>query len=219
MPRIRREGIPEPLMAHLIRRVPQREISTSQLGMLARWLATDPEVPKGQWFKRFPEMIVCGEGALVKTFLRPGAGSCWGRGGVIAIKFAMASRRSRGDSPWSGLRLRQPPARCRLASQPCFFRSARGWFPDWLIARSTGLAMPPSSVSLGHSQGCRPQLCLPPRISPRRCAVGLMQKRDRAVFMSCFFACSPSFATEAADHRGGFRTRHRSSNRRKTCPA
>jgi hypothetical protein len=61
MPRVRREGIPEPLMAHLIRRVRQREILTSQLGLLARWLATDLEVPKGQWSKRFPEMIVCGE--------------------------------------------------------------------------------------------------------------------------------------------------------------
>ena len=59
-------------MAHLIRRVRQREISTSQLGLLAHWLATDPEVPEGRWFKRFPEMIVCGEGPLVKTFLRPG---------------------------------------------------------------------------------------------------------------------------------------------------
>jgi hypothetical protein len=72
MRRIRRECIPERLMAHLIRRVRQREISTSQLGLLARWLATDPEVPEGQWFKRFPEMIVCGEGPLVKTFLRTG---------------------------------------------------------------------------------------------------------------------------------------------------
>jgi hypothetical protein len=72
MPRIRREGIPEPLMAHLIRRVRQREISTAQPGLLARWLATDPEVPEGHWFKRFPEMIVCGEGSLVKTFLRTG---------------------------------------------------------------------------------------------------------------------------------------------------
>ena len=72
MPPIRREGIPEPLMAHLIRRVRQREISTSQLGLLARWLGTDPEVPEGQWFKRFPEMIVCGEGSLVNPFLRAG---------------------------------------------------------------------------------------------------------------------------------------------------
>ena len=80
MPRIRRECIPEPLMAHLVRRVRERQISTSQLGLLAYWLATDPEVPEGQWFKRFPEMIVCGEGALVMTFLRPRAGSCWRRG-------------------------------------------------------------------------------------------------------------------------------------------
>jgi len=72
MPRIQREGIPERLMAHLIRRVRQREISTSQLGLLARWVGTDPEVPEGRWFKRFPEMIVCGEGDLVKTFLRAG---------------------------------------------------------------------------------------------------------------------------------------------------
>ena len=72
MPRIRRECIPEQLMAHLIRRVRQREISTSQLGLQARWLATDPEVPEGRWFKRFPEMILCGEGELVKTFLRSG---------------------------------------------------------------------------------------------------------------------------------------------------
>ena len=72
MPRIRRECIPEPLMVHLIRRVRQREISTSQLGLLARWLATDPEVPEGQWFKRFPEMVVWGEGELVRTFLRSG---------------------------------------------------------------------------------------------------------------------------------------------------
>ena len=82
MPRIRREGVPEPLMAHLIRRVRQREISTSQLGLLARWVATDPEVPEGQWFKRFPEMIVCGEGSLIRTFLRPA--SAWLRlGGQV----------------------------------------------------------------------------------------------------------------------------------------
>jgi hypothetical protein len=63
---------PYALMAHLIKRVREREISTSRLGLLARWLDTEPEVPAGRWFKRFPEMIVCGEGELVKTFLTPG---------------------------------------------------------------------------------------------------------------------------------------------------
>ena len=72
MPRIQRERIPDALMAHLVRRIRDREISTAQLGVFSRWLDTDPEVPEGQWFKRFPELIVCGEGALVKTFLRPG---------------------------------------------------------------------------------------------------------------------------------------------------
>ena len=72
MPRIQRERIPEALMAHLVKRVRQREISSAQLGLFARWLDTDPEVPAGAWFKRFPEMIVCGENSLVKTFLRPG---------------------------------------------------------------------------------------------------------------------------------------------------
>jgi hypothetical protein len=72
MPRVRREGIPEAVMAHLIKRVREREVSPSQLGLLAQWLDSDPEVPEGKWFKRFPEMIVCGEGELVKTFLRSG---------------------------------------------------------------------------------------------------------------------------------------------------
>jgi len=72
MPRIQRERIPDALMAHLIRRIREREISTAQLGLFSRWLDTDPEVPEDQWFKRFPELIACGEGALVKTFLRPG---------------------------------------------------------------------------------------------------------------------------------------------------
>ena len=72
MPKVRREGLPEAVMAHLIKRVREREVSPSQLGLLAQWLDSDPEVPEGKWFKRFPEMIVCGEGELVKTFLRSG---------------------------------------------------------------------------------------------------------------------------------------------------
>ena len=72
MPKIRRERIPPALMIHLLDRVRQREISIAQLEMFADWSAADPEVPAQKWFKRFPELIVCGEGALVKTFLRLG---------------------------------------------------------------------------------------------------------------------------------------------------
>jgi hypothetical protein len=35
-------------------------------------MRADPEVPEGKWFKEFPGMTVCGEGELIKTFLRPG---------------------------------------------------------------------------------------------------------------------------------------------------
>ena len=72
MPKIRRQNLPPALFNHLLDRIAERQISANQLGKFADWLVTEPEVPEGQWFKRFSEMIVCGEGALVKTFLRPG---------------------------------------------------------------------------------------------------------------------------------------------------
>ncbi len=40
--------------------------------MLRTWVASNPEVPADCWFKRFPGLIVCGEGELVKAFLRIG---------------------------------------------------------------------------------------------------------------------------------------------------
>ncbi|HEY0550799.1 MAG TPA: hypothetical protein VGF13_14440 [Verrucomicrobiae bacterium] len=49
-----------------------RNISADQLGLLADWLYTEPEVPEGKWFKKFPGMTVCGEADLVKTFLQSG---------------------------------------------------------------------------------------------------------------------------------------------------
>ena len=69
MPRIRRENLPRALWARLLERMHQREISLQQLYLLSKWLESAPEVPSGPWFKRFPEMTVCGEGELVKTFL------------------------------------------------------------------------------------------------------------------------------------------------------
>jgi hypothetical protein len=56
-------------MIHLVDRVREREIGADQLTLLAQWLNGEPEVPAGPWFKRFPGMIACGEGELVKTFL------------------------------------------------------------------------------------------------------------------------------------------------------
>ena len=72
MPKILRRNLPRQLYAHLLERVQQRQISGSQLALMIEWLDTSPEVPSGKWFRRFPGMIVCGEGELVKTFLSPG---------------------------------------------------------------------------------------------------------------------------------------------------
>ena len=72
MPRVRRHNLPRDLWAHLLERIKTRHISVDQLGLLADWLATEPEVPDAKWFKRFPGVIVCGEGEFVRTFLQPG---------------------------------------------------------------------------------------------------------------------------------------------------
>ena len=72
MPQIRRQNLPRALWAHLLARMKGRQIPVDQLGLLADWLATQPEVPEGKWFKRFPGMIVCGEGELIRTFLQAG---------------------------------------------------------------------------------------------------------------------------------------------------
>ncbi len=72
MPEIRRAKLPPALLAHLLERIRQRQISADQLGLLAAWLDTRPIVPIGPWFKRFPGMTLCGEGELVKTFLLSG---------------------------------------------------------------------------------------------------------------------------------------------------
>jgi len=72
MPRIRRHNLPPRLLDHLLDRVSGRKISADQLGLLADWLRTDPEVPAGKWFKKFSGLTVCGEGEFIKTFLQPG---------------------------------------------------------------------------------------------------------------------------------------------------
>jgi hypothetical protein len=69
MPEVRRHALPRAVFRHLLDRLQTREIPADQLGLLAEWLDTNPVVPAGRWFKKFPEMIVCGEGELVKTVL------------------------------------------------------------------------------------------------------------------------------------------------------
>jgi len=56
----------------LIEQIQQRQISVQQLRLMLRWMDTHADVPEGKWFKRFPEMLVWGEGELIKAFLVPG---------------------------------------------------------------------------------------------------------------------------------------------------
>jgi len=72
MPKVRRHNLPPALLQHLLDRIQQRRITPDQLGLLAAWLDTQPEVPSGRWFKRFSGMTVCGQGELIRTILTPG---------------------------------------------------------------------------------------------------------------------------------------------------
>jgi hypothetical protein len=71
LPKVRRVSLPPALFQHLLDRIQSRKIDASQLTLLAKWLDGEPDVPEGRWYKRFPGMIVCGEGDLVKTFPLP----------------------------------------------------------------------------------------------------------------------------------------------------
>ena len=72
MPKVRRQNLPPALFQHLLERIESRKIPATHLELLATWLDTEPDVPEGEWFKRFSGMTVCGEGELIKTFLLPG---------------------------------------------------------------------------------------------------------------------------------------------------
>ena len=72
MPKVRRQNLPPALLQHLLERIQSRKIPATQLELLATWLDAEPDVPEGEWYKRFSGMTVCGEGGLIKTFLLPG---------------------------------------------------------------------------------------------------------------------------------------------------
>ncbi|MBI2220318.1 MAG: hypothetical protein HYU53_03830 [Acidobacteria bacterium] len=72
MPKVRRQNLPPALFHHLLDRIQSRMIPATQLGLLAKWLDTGPEVPEGRWYKRSSGMTVCGDGELIETFLLPG---------------------------------------------------------------------------------------------------------------------------------------------------
>jgi hypothetical protein len=71
MPEIQRANLPPALLAHLLDRVAERNITKDDLMQILHWIEGNPIVPEGDWFKRFGHVTVCGNGALIKTFLNP----------------------------------------------------------------------------------------------------------------------------------------------------
>ena len=72
MPKVRRQNLPPALFQHLLERIQSRKIPATQLELLATWLDTEPDVPEGEWYKRFSGLTVCGGDELIKAFLIPG---------------------------------------------------------------------------------------------------------------------------------------------------
>jgi hypothetical protein len=69
LPKIRFTQLPPDLVRHLTERVRERKISIQELQRIETWKASEPEAPKGQWYKDFGSFKLCGEGEFPKTVL------------------------------------------------------------------------------------------------------------------------------------------------------
>jgi hypothetical protein len=73
MPTIARwADLPANVRQHLLDRMRDRAITISDLNQLRLWIASQPEVPEGDWYKDFGTFKICGEGKFPKTFLLKG---------------------------------------------------------------------------------------------------------------------------------------------------
>lgn len=64
--------LPPAIRDHLAQRMKDRKISLDDLLRLREWMAAQPEVPQGSWYKDFGSFKLCGEGRFPKTFLLRG---------------------------------------------------------------------------------------------------------------------------------------------------
>jgi hypothetical protein len=72
MPRIESwDKLPTNVRQHLIDRMRERAITIADLNQLRLWIASQPEVPEGDWYKKFGSFKICGRGSYPKTFLLP----------------------------------------------------------------------------------------------------------------------------------------------------
>jgi hypothetical protein len=66
------DKLPANVRQHLIDRMRERAIGIADLNQLRLWIATQPDVPDGDWYKDFGSFKICGRGSYPKTFLLPG---------------------------------------------------------------------------------------------------------------------------------------------------
>ena len=67
-----RKPPPPAILDHLLERFQDGRIAVEDFTDLKHWLESEPDVPPGLWFKRFPKFILVREGEFPKTFLIPG---------------------------------------------------------------------------------------------------------------------------------------------------
>jgi hypothetical protein len=73
VPKIENWGnLPASVHQHLIDRMRDRAIEIADLNHLRLWIASNPEVPEGDWYKDFGSFKICGRGPFPKTFLLRG---------------------------------------------------------------------------------------------------------------------------------------------------
>lgn len=72
MPQISWDRLPTAVKKHLLERLHDRSLTPSDIVRLQAWIATQPDLPAGVWYKDFGSFKLCGEGGLPKTFLRKG---------------------------------------------------------------------------------------------------------------------------------------------------
>ncbi len=71
MPEIKKPP-PAGVLDHLIQRYCEGRVSSADFLELKHWLESDPDVPKGKWYKRFKTGTLAGKGEIPSTFLAPG---------------------------------------------------------------------------------------------------------------------------------------------------
>ena len=72
MPKIQWTDLPLALRRHLLDRLEERKIKVEDLYRLKLWRESQPDAPKGLWYKDFGSFKICGEDEFPKTFLLKG---------------------------------------------------------------------------------------------------------------------------------------------------